>query len=137
MSRDIKDVVAGLLGQASGFQERPQSTFAGIVGGGRQTEIAEPVPQVIEILGRLLQCLQSVETVRQAAQSSGGGNELRYSFRTLRADSIGAEPAFLPDQPRKEIGRQIILAGEVGKRRADVAIEACGADAERSGAGGD
>ena len=50
VSRDIKDVVAVLLRQASVFQECLQSAYAGIVGGGGQAEVAEAISQVIEIL---------------------------------------------------------------------------------------
>ena len=57
LCRTRRGVIAGLLRQASGFQERPHSAFPCIVGSSGQAEIAEPVPQVIEIFGRFLQCL--------------------------------------------------------------------------------
>ncbi len=111
---DRGDVVARLLRHRSGAGEPvPHPAGTGIVGGGREAEIAELIAQLAEEFGRLRQRLHGIEGIEQPALVRGARHELRDALRALavagdRADRIGLEAALLPDHAREEFERQVV-----------------------------
>ena len=108
------DVIACLLRHRAGAGEPfLHAARAGIVGGGRQPEIAELVAQLRQKLGRLRQRLHGIEGIEQAAFTRGSRHELRDPLCALaaprhRADGVRLKAAFLPDHTREKFQRQAL-----------------------------
>jgi len=76
-----------------------------IVGGGRQTQIAEALAQIGKQFGRFRDRLLGIERIGEPALGRRSGHELCDALRACAARDAGPEAAFLPDQPREEIDR--------------------------------
>ena len=107
-------VVAGLLRHRAGagepFLHPPR---AGIVGRGRQSEIAELRAQFTQKFRGFRQRLHRVEGIEQPALAGGSRHELRDALRALaaardRSDGVGLKAAFLPDHAGEKLQRQIV-----------------------------
>src|SRR6516164_1675590 len=84
---------------------------AGIVGSSCQSEIAELGAQLAQEFGRLGQRLRRIERIAQKALRGRHGHELRDALglpatACNRADRVGSEPAFLPDDAGEELEGQ-------------------------------
>src|SRR6185369_5674114 len=111
-ARDGDNVAARLLRHRPGAREpllNPART--GVVGGGRQSQIAELVAQLGQKLRRFRQRLHGIEGIEQTALARGARHELCNPLRALAAarhwpDRVGAEAALLPDYAGEEFERQ-------------------------------
>ena len=65
------------------------ATRPGIVGGGCQSEIAEPRAQLIEQARRFMQCLKRFEWIGPLADMEGFYNQLDLFLLTSRAEGFG------------------------------------------------
>ena len=86
----------------------------GVVGGGREPEIAELGAQLAQKLGRFRQRLGRIERIEQETLGGRRRHELRDALRTLAAAGdgshrIGSQAAFLPNQTSEELDRQLVL----------------------------
>src|SRR5829696_6105075 len=112
-ARNGENVAARLLRHRTGAGEPLLNPArAGVVGGGRQSQIAELVAQFGQEFRRFGQGLHRIEGVEQAALARGARHELRNPLRALaaarhRADRLRAEAAFLPDHAREKFQRQV------------------------------
>ena len=114
---DGENVAARLLRHRPGACEPLLNPArAGIVGGGRQSQIAELVAQLVQKLRRFGQRLHRIEGIEQAALARGSRHELRNPLRALaaarhRPDRVRAEAALLPDHAREEFQRKVRSPG--------------------------
>src|SRR5262245_13886889 len=100
------DVVARLAGQLAATMEPVlHPAGSGIVGCRSQSQIAELLAQLLEPPRRVTQRLAGLEWIGKSARACRLRHELCDPPRTLRADRTRIEAAFLPDQPREELGR--------------------------------
>jgi hypothetical protein len=86
----------------------------GVVGGGREPEIAEFGAQLAQKLGRFRQRLGRIERIEQKTLGGRRRHELRDALRTLAAAGhgahrIGSQAAFLPNETGEELDRQLVL----------------------------
>ena len=96
---DGENVAARLLRHRPGACEPfLNPARAGIVGGGRQSQIAELVAQLVQKLRRFRQRLHRIEGIEQAALAGGSRHELRDPLRALAA------ARHRPDRVRAESG---------------------------------
>src|SRR5262249_13822281 len=119
-------LLGGVTGHAANVSERLrwQRAFStepflhalgtGVVGGGREPEIAEFAAQLAQKLGRFRQGLVRLERIKQKTLSGRRRHELRAALRTLaaaghRSHRIGSQAAFLPNQTGEELDRQLVL----------------------------
>ena len=94
---------------------------AGIVGGGGEPEIAEPIAQLAEEFSRFRQRLHGIEGIEQPALAGGSRHELRDAFRALAVagdgtDRIGLNRLSCTDHAGEE------FQGQVFERAADPII---------------
>src|SRR6516165_2488296 len=125
-----------MLGEPGGDASR-----AGIVSGSGKPKITEPVFQVAQIAGRILQSLDRIERIDEAAIVRRSRHELGNAPRALAAHRARVEAAFLPDDAGEEFDRQFVLGGILFKRAADIvggwgAMVVSGAAAGFAAAGG-
>jgi len=97
---------------------------AGVIGGRRQTEIAELAAQLAEKLRRFRQRLDRIERVEQAPLRRGPRHELADALRPLaaaggRADRVRLVAALPPDHAGEELDRQPVRRGGGFDQQAD------------------
>jgi hypothetical protein len=86
----------------------------GVVGGGREPEIAEFGAQLAQKLGRFRQRLGRIKRIEQKTLGGRRRHELRDALRTLAAAGHGShrirsQAAFLPNQTGEELDWQLVL----------------------------
>ena len=89
---------------------------AGIVGCGREAQIAEFGPQLAQPARGLLQRNVRRERIGKAAPARRAGHELRDALGARGADRLGVEAALLPDQPQEEGRRKLESRGRLQDR---------------------
>ena len=79
---------------------------ARVIGGGGEAKISKPLPETGQKLRRLGD--RGLRVVRIGEPALGGcrRHELCNAARPSRAHGVGAEAAFLPDQPAQELDRE-------------------------------
>ena len=104
-------VILGFGREVAGALKPPRHPrCARVVGGGGETEISEPLPEICQKLRRLWDGGLGIVRIGKPALGGGGRHELRNAARANRAHGVGAKAAFLPDQPAQEPDRESIRA---------------------------
>ncbi len=113
---DGRDVIAGLGRERTRARQKVAHPLRpGIVGCGREPEIAELVAQLAQEFRRFRQGLHRIERIEQTALGRGPWHELRNTLGLIaaaraRTDRIRLEATLLPDDPREKLERQGIRA---------------------------
>src|SRR5262249_25642784 len=76
--------------------------------------------QIAQIARRILQSLDRIERIDEAAIVRGSRHELGNALRALAAHRARVEAAFLPDDAGEELDRQFVLGRILFKRAANI-----------------